>query len=73
MRKITEEELKKIAEEFFENPNTLYICYEDDEYYSFASTPNCVGEHILFEINPYYYQDSNMEEIKEDIVRRLEN
>lgn len=73
MRKIKEEELKEIAEEIFENPNTIYICFEDDEYYSFTSTSNCGGEHILFEISPNYYQDSTLEEIKEDILRRLEN
>ena len=73
MREITEEELKEIVEEIFENPNTVYICFEDDEYYSFASTSNCVGEQILFEISPYYYQDSTLEEIKEDILWRLEN
>ena len=73
MRKIKEEELEEIAEEIFENPNTVYICFEDDEYYSFTSTSNCVGEHILFEISPYCYQDSTLEEIKEDILWKLED
>ena len=69
MRKITEEELEEIEG----NPNTVYICFEDDEYYSFTSTQNCTGEHILFEISPYCYQDSTLEEIKEDLPWILEN
>ena len=58
-RKITEEELEEIAEEVADNPNTVYICFEDDEYYAFASMPNCVGEHILFKIDPIYFQGSD--------------
>lgn len=73
MRKITEKELEEIAEEIEGNPNTVYICFEDDEYYSFTSTSNCAGEHILFEISPYCYQDSTLEEIKEDLSWKLEN
>lgn len=73
-RKITEEELKEIAEEVADNPNTVYICFEDDEYYAFASTPNCVGEHILFKIDPIYFQGcEDLDEIKEDILAQLEN
>ena len=74
-RKITEEELKEIPEEVADNPNTVYICFEDDEYYAFTSTPNCVGDHILFKIDPIYFQDCDLDldEIKEDILARLEN
>lgn len=28
-RKITEEELEEIAEEVADNPNTVYICFEE--------------------------------------------
>ena len=73
-RKITEEELKEIVEEVADNPNTVYICFKGDEYYAFTSTPNCVGEHILFKIDPIYFQGcEDLDEIKEDILAQLEN
>ena len=36
--------------------------------------PNCVGEHILFKIDPIYFQGcEDLDEIKEDILAQLEN
>ena len=73
-RKITEEELEEIAEEVVNNPNTVYICFEGDEYYAFTSTPNCIGDHILFKVDSIYFQGcEDLDEIKEDILAQLEN